>query len=187
MGEPLANYAHLWESLRRMIEVVDMAARSVTVSTVGVVPGIRRLAREPWQVGLAISLHAADDELRSTLIPINKRYPLRDLMAAAAYYFEETGRRVSIEWTLMADVNDSRDQATKLAAIARALHAHVNVISLNPTPLTSYRRPDRLAVVEFVDELRELGANATYRESRGREIDAACGQLRVRSAKEKAE
>lgn len=187
MGEPLANYAHLRESLRRMIEIIDLAARSVTVSTVGVVPGIRRLAEEPWQVGLAISLHAADDELRSTLIPLNKRYPLRELIAAASYYFERTGRRVSIEWTMMAGVNDTREQAAKLAAIARELHAHVNVIALNPTPLTSYRRPDRLAVVEFVDELNHLGANATHRETRGREIDAACGQLRVRRAKEKAQ
>lgn len=184
MGEPLANYENLRESLHRMIDVIDMAARSVTVSTVGVVPGIRRLADEPWQVGLAVSLHAADDELRSSLVPLNKRYPLRELIAAAAYFFEKTGRRVSIEWTVMDGVNDTSDQAEKLAVIARQLHAHVNVISFNPTPLTAYRRPDRLAVVEFVDRLNELGVNATYRETRGRDIDAACGQLRVRSARE---
>lgn len=184
MGEPLANYGHLRESLHRMIDVIDLGARSVTVSTVGVVPGIRRLADEPWQVGLAISLHAADDELRSTLVPLNKRYPLRDLIEAAAYYFARTGRRVSIEWTMMDGVNDSNEQAQKLATIAGRLHAHVNVISLNPTPLTEHRRPDRLAVVEFVGRLNELGVNATFRETRGRDIDAACGQLRIRSAKE---
>lgn len=184
MGEPLANYENLRGSLHRMIDVIDMAARSVTVSTVGVVPGIRRLAEEPWQVGLAVSLHAADDDLRSSLIPLNRRYPLRDLIAASAYFFERTGRRVSIEWTMMDGVNDTTDQAEKLAAIARELHAHVNVIALNPTPLTPHRRPERLAVVEFVDKLNDLGVNATHRETRGQDIDAACGQLRVRSAQE---
>jgi 23S rRNA (adenine2503-C2)-methyltransferase len=184
MGEPLANYAHLRESLHRMIDVIDMAARSVTVSTVGVVPGIRKLADEPWQVGLAISLHAADDELRSSLIPLNKRYPLADLIEAARYFFETTGRRVSIEWTMMAGVNDTATQARKLAEIARDIRAHVNVISLNPTPLTPHRRPDRLAIDEFLRELTDHGANATFRETRGQDIDAACGQLRIRSAQE---
>lgn len=186
MGEPLANYANLRESLHRMIDVINLAARSVTVSTVGVVPGIRRLADEPWQVGLAISLHAADDELRSSLIPLNSRYPITELINAASYYFETTGRRISIEWTMMDGVNDSIEQATKLAAIARDLHAHINVISLNPTPLTEHRRPNRLAVVEFVEKLNDLGANATYRETRGQDIDAACGQLRIRGAQERA-
>jgi 23S rRNA (adenine2503-C2)-methyltransferase len=185
MGEPLANYTNLRESLHRIIDVIDMAARSVTVSTVGVVPGIRRLADEPWQVGLAISLHAADDVLRSSLVPLNNRYPISELVQAASYYFEKTGRRVSIEWTMMDGVNDTIEQARKLAGIARSLHAHINVISLNPTPLTEHRRPDRLAVVEFVNELNGLGANATYRETRGQDIDAACGQLRIRSAEEK--
>ena len=182
MGEPLANYEHLRESLRRMIDVIDMAARSVTVSTVGVVPGIRRLADEPWQVGLAVSLHAADDELRSSLIPLNRRYPITELIAACTYFFETTGRRISIEWTMMDGVNDTIEQAERLAVIARDLRAHVNVISLNPTPLTPHRRPERLAVLEFVNKLNDLGVNATYRETRGREIDAACGQLRVRGA-----
>jgi 23S rRNA (adenine2503-C2)-methyltransferase len=185
MGEPLANYGHLRDSLHRMIDVIDLGARSITVSTVGVVPGIRRLAEEPWQVGLAISLHAADDELRSTLVPLNKRYPLQDLIEAASYFFARTGRRVSIEWTMMVGVNDNVEQARKLASIARTLHAHINVIALNPTPLTEHRRPGRLAVVEFVGKLNDLGANATYRETRGQDIDAACGQLRIRSAQEK--
>ncbi len=107
MGEPLANYTSLRESLHRIIDVIDIGARSVTVSTVGVVPGIRRLADEPWQVGLAISLHAADDALRSSLVPLNNRYPILQLIEAASYYFEKTGRRVSIEWTMMAGVNDT--------------------------------------------------------------------------------
>ncbi|HSM43861.1 MAG TPA: 23S rRNA (adenine(2503)-C(2))-methyltransferase RlmN, partial [Acidimicrobiia bacterium] len=135
MGEPLANFDRVREALRRMIEVMGISARSITVSTVGMVPGIRRLADEPWPVYLAISLHAADDELRTSLVPINKRYPIAELEAAAWDYFEKKGRRLSIEWTMMDGVNDTLDQADKLAAIAKRLHAHVNLIALNPTPL----------------------------------------------------
>ena len=182
MGEPLANYTHLRESLRRLIEVMGRSARSITVSTVGVVPGIRRLASEPWPVNLAISLHAADDELRSTLVPLNDRYPLKDLIKAGIEYFEAKGRRVSIEWTLMAGVNDGQDQARKLAAIARRMRAHINVISMNPTPLTEYTAPAPEQVDGFVAALRGAGANVTLRDTRGRDIDAACGQLRIRSA-----
>jgi len=187
MGEPLANYENLRASLHRMIDVTDMAARAVTVSTVGVVPGIRRLADEPWQVGLAISLHAADDELRTSLIPLNRRYPLEELITAAEYFFDRTGRRVSIEWTLMAGVNDTAEQAAGVAAIARRLRAHINVISLNPTPLTPHRRPSQLTVEGFMEQLVRYGANATFRTTRGQEIDAACGQLRVRSSEQKGE
>ena len=187
MGEPLANYENLRQSLHRMIDVIDMAARSVTVSTVGVIPGIRKLAEEPWQVGLAVSLHAADDDLRSSLIPLNKRYPIADLIEAIQYFFNKTGRRVSIEWTMMAGVNDTAEQAEKLAAIARELRAHINVISFNPTPLTDHRRPGRLAIDEFMRHLGDHGANATFRTTRGQDIDAACGQLRVRSATKSGE
>ncbi|MDJ0498307.1 MAG: 23S rRNA (adenine(2503)-C(2))-methyltransferase RlmN [Acidimicrobiia bacterium] len=182
MGEPLANYDNVVAALHRMIDVIDMAARSITVSTVGVVPGMRKLAEEGLQVGLAVSLHAADDQLRTSLVPLNKRYPLQEVIAAAAYYFERTGRRISIEWTLMASVNDTEEQASKLAEIARALQAHVNVIALNPTPLTSQQAPGRSSVDRFMEVLRNHGARATFRETRGKEIDAACGQLRVRSA-----
>jgi 23S rRNA (adenine2503-C2)-methyltransferase len=182
MGEPLANYGHLQQSLHRMIDVMDMAARSVTVSTVGVVPGMRRLADEPWQVSLAVSLHAADDELRTSLIPLNKRYPLSEVIDAARYFYEAKRRRVSIEWTMMAGVNDTRDQASKLAEIAVDLHAHVNVIAMNPTPLTPHRAPAAPGIDNFMQALSEQGANATFRETRGQEIDAACGQLRIRKA-----
>lgn len=181
MGEPLANYPRVEESLRRMIDVMDMSARSVTVSTVGAVPGIRRLAETPWQVGLAVSLHAADDELRSTLVPLNKRYPLQEVIDACRYYFDQKGRRVTIEWALMKGTNDSDRQAHKLAAIADSLGAHVNVINLNPTPLTDEQPAERAAVDRFMATLRTAGANATLRATRGRDIDAACGQLRSRS------
>jgi 23S rRNA (adenine2503-C2)-methyltransferase len=180
MGEPLANYANVREALRRMIEVMRIGARHITVSTVGIVPGIRKLADEPWQVGLALSLHAADDELRETLVPINRRYPIRDLVDACAYYFDKKGRRVSIEWTMMEGVNDTPDQAAKLADIARELRAHVNVINLNPTPLSTDRPADMLTVEDFIADLRSYGVAATFRETRGQDIDAACGQLRAR-------
>jgi 23S rRNA (adenine2503-C2)-methyltransferase len=186
MGEPLANYPRVRESLRRMIEVMGIGARSFTVSTVGVVPGMRKLADEPWQVNLAVSLHAADDETRSSLIPLNDRYPLAEVLAAARHYTARKGRRVSIEWTLIAGSNDSDDQAVKLAAIARDLAAHVNVIALNPTPLTTDQPPPTVRVNAFMQTLSEAGANATLRDTRGQDIDAACGQLRIRSATEGA-
>ncbi len=182
MGEPLANYPRVRESLRRMIDVMGLAARGITVSTVGFVPGMRKLAEEPWQVNLAVSLHAADDELRSRLVPLNRRHPLAEVVAAAEYFFERKGRRVSIEWTLMDGVNDTIDQARKLAAIAAQLRAHVNVIALNPTPLTADQPSPEPAIAAFLAELRAAGVNATRRDTRGQEIDAACGQLRVRQA-----
>ncbi len=181
MGEPLANYARVRESIRRMIEHMGMSARAITVSTVGVVPGMRRLAAEPWPINLAVSLHAADDELRTTLVPLNKRYPLQEVEAAAAEFFEAKHRRVSIEWTMIDGVNDSDDQANKLADIARRLHAHVNLIALNPTPLTADRPSARPRIDSFLGVLARRGVNATLRDTRGADIDAACGQLRARS------
>jgi 23S rRNA (adenine2503-C2)-methyltransferase len=183
MGEPLANYDRVREALRRMIEVMGLSARSITVSTVGIVPGIRRLADEPWPVSLAISLHAADDELRGTLIPINRRYPLRELEAAAAGYLEKKRRRLSIEWTMIDGVNDTVDQAVKLAAIALRLRAHVNLIALNPTPMTDGTASSETTIKRFAGELRRRGVNVTIRDTRGRDIDAACGQLRIVSGK----
>jgi 23S rRNA (adenine2503-C2)-methyltransferase len=179
MGEPLANYDAVHESLRRLIEVMGIGARSITVSTVGVVPGIRKLAASPWQVNLAISLHAADDELRSELVPLNRRYPIDELVAAAEQYREAKGRRVSIEWTLISGKNDTADQARKLATLAKRMRAHVNVINLNPTPLTTDQPAPAQAVTAFVDLLRAAGVNVTLRDTRGRDIDAACGQLRA--------
>ena len=183
MGEPLANYDRVREAIRRMIEVMGLSARSITVSTVGMVPGIRRLAEEPWPVSLAVSLHAADDELRSTLVPINRRYPLAELEEAAARYFEKKRRRLSIEWTMMEDVNDTTDQAEKLAGIARRLHAHVNLIALNQTPLTKERASSEMVIDSFARQLRRRGVNVTIRDTRGRTIDGACGQLRLLAGK----
>jgi len=182
MGEPLANYPRVREALRRMIEVMGIGARAITVSTVGVVPGMRRLAAEPWQVNLAVSLHAADDVVRARLVPLNARYPLAAVVDAAAEYAKRKGRRISIEWTLIAGVNDTPAQAAGLARIARSLRAHVNLIALNPTPLTADRPPIPETVDRFLELLAAGGVNATLRDTRGRDIDAACGQLRVYAA-----
>ena len=181
MGEPLANYHRVREAIRRMVEVMGISARSITVSTVGIVPGIERLAREPWPVYLAVSLHAADDDLRTSLVPINKRYPIAELERAAWEYYEAKGRRLSIEWTMMEGVNDTLEQADRLASIARRLRAHVNLIALNPTPLSRARAPSELHIQEFASALKDRGVNVTVRDTRGRDIDAACGQLRVLS------
>jgi 23S rRNA (adenine2503-C2)-methyltransferase len=182
MGEPLANYDNLREALRRLIEEMGVSARAITVSTAGVVPGMRRLAEEPWPVTLALSLHAADDDTRRSLVPLDRRYPIDDLVSAALHYVEKKGRRLTVEWTLIAGVNDTPEQARGLAAIAAELGAHANVIPLNPTPLTGYRAPSPESVRAFVEQARRAGANVTLRDTRGRQIDAACGQLRTRHA-----
>jgi 23S rRNA (adenine2503-C2)-methyltransferase len=179
MGEPLANFARVQEALRRMIDEMGMSPRSLTVSTVGMVPGIRRLAETGWPVNLAISLHAADDELRSRLVPINRRYPLAELEQAAVDYRAVTGRRVSIEWTMMDGVNDTDDQAQRLADLALRVHAHVNLIALNPTPLSVETPSSAPRIERFVGLLADRGVNVTVRDTRGTGIDAACGQLRA--------
>jgi 23S rRNA (adenine2503-C2)-methyltransferase len=177
MGEPLANYDRVWAALRRVHDHVGLSARHLTVSTVGIVPGILRMAAEPEPVNLAVSLHAADDELRDELVPINRRYPLDDLMEACRRYLDAKGRRLSFEWALIAGTNDRPVDADRLAARARPLGAHVNLIPLNPTPgwPTVGTAPD--GVRAFRDRLRAVGVNATVRRNRGTDIAAACGQL----------
>ena len=181
MGEPLASFVRVAEAIRRMIEEMGMSARSLTVSTVGIVPGIRQLAAKGWPVNLAISLHAADDELRSRLIPINRRYPLAALEQAAIEYREAVGRRVSIEWTMIHGVNDTDEQARLLADFAQRTRAHVNLIALNPTPLTEETPSSKHRIAGFTRLLRELGVTATVRDTRGADINAACGQLRAKN------
>lgn len=181
MGEPLANYKHTRESIRRMIDVIRMSARSITVSTVGFVPGMRMLAEEPWPVNLAVSLHSTIPSERTKLVPINDRWPIDEVIDAAEAFQQSKNRRVSLEWTLIANENDSDDEAIGLARIARSLRAHVNVIALNPTPLSTDRPPDRDHVRRFLGTLKREGANVTLRDTRGQDIDAACGQLRLRT------
>jgi 23S rRNA (adenine2503-C2)-methyltransferase len=177
MGEPLANYDRVWSAVTRLHGEMGLSARHLTLSTVGIVPGIRRLAAEHLPVNLAVSLHAANDEKRDVLVPINKHYPLEQLSAACAAYVQATGRRLSIEWAMIRDVNDQESDALELSRFARPLGAHVNLIPLNPTPGYAVRGTSSGGVRRFRGQLQDLGVNATIRLTRGAEIDAACGQL----------
>ena len=182
MGEPLGNYDRVWAAVQRLHTDLGLSARHLTISTVGLVPGIRRLATEDLPVNLAVSLHAANDDLRNELVPINKRYPLSVLMAACADYLRAKGRRLSFEWALIDGTNDRPSDARELAELARTLPlpAHVNLIPLNPTPGYPTRGTPRDGVDRFRRRLADLGVNATIRRNRGTDIDAACGQLAAR-------
>ena len=179
MGEPMANYDAVWSAVERLHADLGLSARHLTISTVGIIPGIRRLATEALPVNLAVSLHAANDGLRDELVPINRRYPLDDLAAACERYLEAKGRRLSFEWALIDGVNDRPSDAAELSRYARALGAHVNLIPLNPTPGYAVLGTPPGRVREFRDRLVDLGVNATVRRNRGTSIDAACGQLRA--------
>ena len=179
MGEPLANEGVVWDSVERLHGDLGLSARKLTSSTVGLVPGIRRLTERPLPVNLAVSLHAANDRLRDELVPINKRYPLDELMAACADYLAVKGRRLSFEWAMIDGVNDRATDAAELAKLCRhfRLPAHVNLIPLNPTPGYPTVGSPLKRVHDFRDNLETLGVNATVRRNRGTDIDAACGQL----------
>jgi 23S rRNA (adenine2503-C2)-methyltransferase len=179
MGEPLANYDNLLAAVERLNAPwgFGLGARSMTISTAGMVPGIEKLAREKLQVGLAVSLHAANDMLRNRLVPLNNKYPLAKLMAAARRYVELSGRRISFEYCLFEGVNDSLMQARELGHLLKGINAHVNLIAANES-CAGYRAPSRPVIMEFETELTRLGINATLRRSYGREINAACGQLK---------
>jgi 23S rRNA (adenine2503-C2)-methyltransferase len=179
MGEPLANEPAVWGAVERLHGDLGLSARHLTISTVGIVPGIRRLAERRLPVTLAVSLHAANDELRNELVPINRRYDLDTLLDACADFLAVSGRRLSFEWALIDGVNDRPRDAAELARLCRRLRpaAHVNLIPLNPTPGWPTRGTPPAGVADFRRMLRELGVNATVRQNRGTEIDAACGQL----------
>ena len=179
MGEPLANYDAVWAAVQRLHGDVGISARHLTISTVGIIPGIRRLGAEPLPVNLAVSLHAANDRLRDELVPINRRYPLAALAAACDEYVAATRRRLSFEWAMIAGTNDSLDDAAQLADYALARAAHVNLIPLNPTPGWPTVGSSPAVVRRFSDRLTELGVNVTVRHNRGTDIDAACGQLKA--------
>lgn len=179
-GEPLDNY----DSLLRFLEMLTnekglhISARNVTVSTCGLVPQIRDLAREKLQITLALSLHAATDQKRRSLMPVANRYSIKELMEACGYYFEQTGRRITFEYSLVGGINDSRQDALGLAALAAPLRCHVNLIPVNPIKERDYVQSEASRIQAFKNMLEKNGINVTIRREMGRDIDGACGQLR---------
>lgn len=181
-GEPLDNYENLLRFLRLLTDEhgLHISQRNITVSTCGIVPRIRELAGEDLAITLALSLHAVTQEKRAELMPIAHKYPLSEVLDACAYYFEKTGRRLTFEYSLVGGVNDHPEDARQLAALAKPVHSHVNLIPVNPVTERSYVQPDKKVIVNFKNELEKYGINVTIRREMGRDIDGACGQLRRR-------
>jgi 23S rRNA (adenine2503-C2)-methyltransferase len=181
MGEPLANYNRVAAALRRLTDPapggLGLAQRSITVSTVGLVPAMQRLSEEGLHVTLAVSLHAPDDELRDTLVPVNTRWKVREVLEAADAYAAKTGRRYSIEYAMIRNVNDQPWRAEMLGQMLSGRLAHVNLIPLNPTPGSKWDASPKPVEEAFVDRIALHGVPVTVRDTRGREIDGACGQL----------
>ena len=186
MGEPLANYRSVLAAVRRISDPapagLGISQRSVTVSTVGLVPAIRKLAAEGLSVRLAVSLHAPDDELRDDLVPVNRRWKVAEVLDAAWDYAAATGRRVSIEYAMIRDINDHGWRADRLASLLAGRLAHVNLIPLNPTPGSKWTASDPAVAAEFLDRLAARGVPVTVRDTRGTQIDGACGQLAASTA-----
>jgi 23S rRNA (adenine2503-C2)-methyltransferase len=184
MGEPLANYDQVLAFIRLCHEpyCFDLSYRSFTLSTSGIVPGIIKLAAEKIPLTLAISLHAPNDTLRSQLMPINRTYPIAAVLEAADYYANQSGRRITYEYILLAGINDSKENAVELAKLLHGRLAHVNLIPANPVPERGLARPDATAISKFETILRDKRISATVRREMGTEIQAACGQLRRRNA-----
>ena len=184
MGEPLANYRRVIDAVHRICDPapdgLGLSQRSVTVSTVGLVPAIRKMTAEDLHVTLAVSLHTPDDELRDTLVPVNNRWNVAEVLDAARGYADHTGRRVSIEYALIRDINDQPWRADLLGKLLKkhlGQFAHVNLIPLNPTPGSKWDASPKPVEREFVRRVRETGVSCTVRDTRGQEIAAACGQL----------
>jgi 23S rRNA (adenine2503-C2)-methyltransferase len=185
MGEPMMNYDNLWQAIVTLndAECFKLGARNMTISTSGVIPGIKRLAKEKLQVGLAVSLHAADDNLRNKLVPINHKYPLGSLIQVCREYVETTGRRISFEYILFQGLNSSISHARALAGLIQGFQCHVNLIPANRTENEGYSAPPLRVVLAFENELKKNRINVTLRQSRGQDIEAGCGQLRGRYLK----
>jgi 23S rRNA (adenine2503-C2)-methyltransferase len=191
MGEPFANPDATWGAAYRLHRGFGLSARAITISTVGLVPGIRRAAAEPLPVNLAVSIHAASDEVRDRLVPVNRNWPIAELLDAVRGYVAATRRRVSFEYALMAGVNDDLEQAGRLGRLLAPLRvpgsgghaAHVNLIPYNPTPGIGFTAPSKSAVRRFRDAVAAAGVPVSVRANRGVGIDAACGQLRTTSGR----
>lgn len=179
-GEPMDNYDNVIRFVRMISDGqgLHISQRNITVSTCGIVPGIRSLAEEDLQITLALSLHAPNDEVRKTLMPIANRYALKDVLDACRYYFEKTGRRLTFEYSLVSGVNDNIQEARALAALLKNMHGHVNLIPVNPIKERDYVQSGQRAIQEFKNYLEKNGINVTIRREMGRDINGACGQLR---------
>lgn len=188
-GEPMDNYDNLLTFLRLLTDEngLHISQRNVTVSTCGIVPGIRKLAGEYMQITLALSLHATTDEKRKALMPIANRYSITELMDACAYYFEQTGRRITFEYSLVGGVNDTDEDAQELAALAAPLCCHINLIPVNPIKERDFVQSDKERIQAFKNRLEKRGINVTIRREMGRDIDGACGQLRRKHITDQAE
>lgn len=189
MGEPLANYDTLVQTIKILNADwgLNFGARRITVSTSGLAPKIMQLAQEGVAVRLAISLHGATNEVRNQIMPVNKKYPLEELIPAAKAFKEKHGRMLTLEFIMIEDINDSLDQAKELTKIARELHAHVNCIPYNKVEGLEWKRPSVRRQDAFVDVLRKGGVSVTIRREKGHDINAACGQLRLKTEKSMAE
>ncbi|MDD5496677.1 MAG: 23S rRNA (adenine(2503)-C(2))-methyltransferase RlmN [Candidatus Omnitrophica bacterium] len=193
IGEPLDNYDNVMKSIRIMndADAMKIGARKITISTCGLIPGMKRLAGEKLQVELSVSLHSADDKVRSALVPINKRYPLKELMAACKEYTKKTKRIITFEYILLKDMNSSKEDARKLSALLKGLMCKVNLIMYNQvspvrnysastgTDAKGYKAPEAAQAKEFIGMLKRSGVNVMLRKSKGEDIDAGCGQLRI--------
>lgn len=181
-GEPLDNYENLLKFIRMLSDEfgLHISQRNITVSTCGIVPNMRRLADEKLGITLALSLHAVTQEKRRELMPIANKYELTEVLEACDYYFRTTGRRLTFEYSLVGGVNDRQEDAERLAALAKPLHSHVNLIPVNSVTERNFVQPDRKVIDNFKNKLEKLGINVTIRREMGRDIDGACGQLRKR-------
>lgn len=179
-GEPMDNYDNLIDFIRLLTDEngLNISQRNITVSTCGIVPGIKKLANEDLQITLALSLHAPNDEVRKTLMPIAKRYSLSEVLPACQEYFEKTGRRLTFEYSLVSGVNDNLKEAKALADLLKGINGHVNLIPVNPIKERDYVQSDRKAILDFKNYLEKNGINVTIRREMGRDINGACGQLR---------
>ncbi len=179
-GEPLDNYENLLKFIHMLTDEhgLHISQRNLTVSTCGIVPRMRQLAEEKLQITLALSLHASSQKKREELMPVAHAYDIMEVLDACKYYFEQTGRRISFEYSLVAGVNDSREDAAELADLIRGMNCHVNLIPVNPVKERKYVQPKQKAVTDFQNKLEKCGINVTIRREMGRDIDGACGQLR---------
>ena len=179
-GEPLDNYENLVKFVRMLSDEhgLNISQRNITVSTCGIVPGIRRLAEEDLQITLALSLHASNQEKRKKLMPVANKYELEEVLDACRYYFEKTGRRLTFEYSLVGGMNDTLEDSQELTGLVHGLNCHINLIPVNPVKERDFVQPDRSVVQAFKNKLEKNGVNVTIRREMGRDIDGACGQLR---------